>query len=152
MEDEELALAEKNKGDLKSDRAYKRKKDFNQDELSHGGDLKMSKSLTSIAPLERNPIRAASMNLTSQGISSVVSGGSILSAKALTSTLKSSSSSNKGASVVKSKGMSIGNEGDLYNSSSTVKISDNKISKTKKKNVLGGLFTKNKTVIYTRNN
>jgi hypothetical protein len=48
--------------------------------------------------------------------------------------------------------MSIGNEGDLYNSSSTVKISDNKISKTKKKNVLGGLFTKNKTVIYTRNN
>tara|TARA_R110000782_G_scaffold257698_1_gene347032 strand:- start:723 stop:1178 length:456 start_codon:yes stop_codon:yes gene_type:complete len=151
MEDEELALAEKNKGDLKSDRAYKRKKDFNQDELSHGGDLKMSKSKTS-APLERNPIRAASMNLTSQGISSVVSGGSILSAKALTSTLKSSSSSNKGASVVKSKGMSIGNEGDLYNSSSTVKISDNKISKTKKKNVLGGLFTKNKTVIYTRNN
>jgi|TARA_R110000824_G_scaffold106934_1_gene252745 hypothetical protein len=84
MEDEELELAEKNKGDLKSDRAYKRKKDFNQDELSHGGDLKMSKSLTSIAPLERNPIRAASMNLTSQGISSVVSGGSILSAKALT--------------------------------------------------------------------
>jgi hypothetical protein len=88
MEDEELALAEKNKfmksqlaGDYQGDlRERAKSKNSQLTKISKG---KMSKSKTS-ALLERNPIRAASMNLTSQGISSVVSGGSILSAKALT--------------------------------------------------------------------
>lgn len=140
MEDEELELAEKIKftkgmkslqvgGDYRGDlRERAKSKNSQLTEISKG---KMSKSKTS-ALLQRNPIRAASMNLTSKGKIAPVSGGSMIKATPLTNISQLNSS--KGPSLVKSKSMSIGKGGDVFNSASTVEISPEGVSKNKTKN------------------